>query len=112
MSKTLYELLQAHFGIETNYRINPEVSQVEITVTKIFSYNPNRVGLLIVNTGTANIFLSPVNTVSLGNGIILVPNGGSTTFTWDEDFELVNSEFFGIAEADVSTIYAIEVFTL
>lgn len=111
MTKTLHELLQAHFGIKTSYRLNPEVAQVEITVTKIVSYNPNRLNLLIVNTGTANIHLSPVNTVTVGTGTILVPAGGTAVFVWDEDFELVGNEFFGIADGAASTIYVLEVYT-
>ncbi len=112
MTRTLNELLEAHFGLKTSYRINPEVTQVETTVTKVLSYNPNRLGLVIVNNGTANIFLSPLNTVTLGNGIRLVPAGGSITLKWDVDFELVSSEFFGIADGAASAIYLIEIYTL
>lgn len=113
MSKTLFELLQAHFGIKTNFRVNPLTVLVEDSATKIFSYNPNRVGFVVVNTGTANLYLSPLNTVTAGGGILLTAGGGSVAFTWDEDFELVSSEFFGICEALEDTgIYALEVFTL
>ena len=113
MSKTLYELLQAHFGIKTSFRVNPETALVEDEATKICSYNPNRVGLVIVNTGTANFYLSPLNTVTAGVGVLVSAGGGSVGFTWDEDFELVSSELFGICEAtESSAIYALEVFTL
>ena len=113
MTRTLSELLQTHYGIKTSYRINPETTQVEDTATKVFSYNPNRVGLVLLNTGDANIFLSPQKTVSPGSGILLVPGGGSITLTWDRDFELVSSEFFAIASAtESSTVYAIEIYTL
>lgn len=113
MSKTLYELLQAHFGIKTSYRVNPETTLVDDEVTKIFSYNPNRVGLVIVNTGTANFYLSPLNTATPGVGVLVAAGGGSVAFTWDEDFELVSSELWGICEAAEDTvIYALEVFTL
>lgn len=112
MSKTLYDLLQAHFGIKTSYHVNPEVTQVKVTVTKIVSHNPNRLGLVIVNNGTANIFVSPLNTVTVGNGIRLVPAGGSVIFKWDVDFELVSSEFFGIADGAASAIFVIEVYAL
>jgi len=113
MSKTLYDLLQAHFGIKTSFRVNPITALVGDTATKIFSHNPNRVGLVIVNTGTANFYLSPLNTVTAGVGILVSAGGGGVTFTWDEDFELVSSEIFGICEAtESSAIYALEVFTL
>ena len=112
MSKTLSELLQAHYGINSSYRVNPEVSQVEITVTKVLSYNPNRLGVVIMNTGGANIYISPEKTVTLGNGILLVPSGGAITLKWDTDFELVSSEFFGIAEGAASNIYILEVYSI
>jgi len=112
MTQTLYELIQAHFGVKTSYRVNPEVSQVLTVVTKIVSTNPNRLGLVIVNSGANRIYLSPLNTVALGAGIILVPNGGAASFKWDVDFELVTSEFYGIADGVASNITAIEVHTV
>lgn len=111
MGTTLYDILQAHFGVKTGYRIST-VTQVELTVTKVFSGNPNRVGFVIINTGTANIYISPVNTVAKGSGILLLPTGGSLAMVWDEDFELVSSEFYGIADGAASKIYALEVYTL
>jgi len=113
MSKTLYDLLQAHFGVKTSFRVNPLTAAVTDEVTKIFSHNPNRVGLVIINTGTANFYLSPLNTVAAAVGILVSGSGGGAGFVWDEDFELVSSEFFGICEAtENTTIYALEVFTL
>lgn len=112
MAKTLYELIQAHFGLKTAYRVNPEVSQVAVTVTKIVSTNPNRLGLLIVNSGANRIYLSPLNTVAVGAGLVLVPTGGAASFKWDIDFELVTSEFYGIADGGVSNTTVIEVYTL
>ncbi len=112
MTNALYELIQSHFGVKTSYRVNPEVAQVAATVTKIFSTNPNRLGMLIVNSGANRIYLSPLNTVSVGNGIILVPNGGAASFKWDIDFELVTSEMYGIGSGGVSNIHAIEVYTI
>jgi len=112
MAITLYELIQAHFGVKTTYRVNPEVSQVALTVTKIVSTNPNRLGLVIVNSGANRIYLSPLNTVAVGAGIVLVPTGGAISFKWDHDFELVTSEFYGIADGAVSNIQCIEVVTV
>ncbi len=112
MPVTLYELLQAHFGVRTSWRQNPEVSQVEVTVTKVVSHNPNRVGLTILNSGANRIFLSPLNTVAVGAGLVLVSYGGAFTLTWDEDFEFVNNEFFAIADGAASAVTVIEVYTL
>lgn len=112
MAKTLYELIQAHFGIKTTYHVNPLVAQVAATVTKIVSVNPNRLGLVIVNSGANRIYLSPLNTVAVGAGIVLVPTGGAISFKWDIDFELVTSEFYGIGDGGVSNIHCVEVTTI
>lgn len=112
MPVTLHALLQAHFGIKSSYNENPEVSQCAITVTKLISHNPNRLGLLIVNAGANNIYVSPHNTVAVGAGIVLVANGGSISFTWDRDFEFVTNEFYGIANGGVSNVEVIEIVSL
>lgn len=112
MISTLYDLIQANFGVKTSYRVNPEVAQVAITVTKIVSTNPNRLGLLIVNSGANRIYLSPLNSVAVGAGIVLVPTGGAASFKWDIDFELVTSEFYGIADGVASNIHCIEIISV
>ena len=109
MPTTLYQLLQANFGVNTSRNVNPLVAQVQTTLTKVVSHNPNRVGLLIVNSGANSIYLSPLNTVAVGAGIVLVPNGGGISFVWDEDFEFTTSEFFAFASGGASNILLIEV---
>lgn len=112
MPVTLYQLLQAHYGVKTSFNINPLVAQAETTITKVLAHNPNRVGLLITNAGANTIYLSPKNTVSVGTGIVLVPNGGGISFSWLEDFEFVANEFYAIADGAASVMTIIEVVTL
>ncbi len=112
MTVALHELLQAHYGVKTTYNENPLVSQVAATVTKILPVNPNRLGLLITNAGANTIYLSPKNTVAVGAGQVLVPNGGGISFSWLEDFEFVSSEFYAIGDGGVSNVNIIEVVSL
>jgi len=115
MTKTLHELLQTHYGLRTSYRINPEVTRVETETTRVLSFNPNRLGFVIVNNGGSNIYISPEIVTLVGglySGIMLVPNGGTLVMKWDVDFELVSNEYFGLAEGAASNIYALEVYTL
>lgn len=112
MTQTLYELIQTHFGLKTSYRVNPLVPQVETDVTQIVSNNPNRLGLLVVNSGANRIYMSPLNNVAVGAGIVLVPHGGAVSLKWDMDFEFVTSEFFGIADGLASNILCVEVYTI
>ncbi|KKK72692.1 hypothetical protein LCGC14_2901320 [marine sediment metagenome] len=108
MGKTLAELLHEHFGVKTSFNENPEVIQVEVAVTKVFNYNPNRLGLVLINTSGFPILVGYKNDVTVGNGILLVANGGSLSLIWNEDFELVASEMFAIADGGAATIYTNE----
>ncbi|GAJ14833.1 unnamed protein product, partial [marine sediment metagenome] len=90
------ELLERQYGVKTTYSINPEIAQVEITLTKILSYNPKRVSFILVNMGADFITVAPDPLVSDTRGIYLVPNGGTLSMSWTEDFEMPTLEWFGI----------------
>lgn len=112
MTETLHQLLQAHFGLKTTFHENPLVSQVQTTATKVIAANPNRLGLVITNAGGNTVYLSTKNTVAVGAGMVLVPNGGAVSFKWDIDFGLVTSEFWGIASGAASNVNVIEITTV
>ena len=107
--KTAHDIIQERFGVKTSYNEQPEVAQIETTVTKILSYNPNRLAVVIVNTGANNVYLAPSRIVAVGQGILLTANGGSATLNILEDFDLANMEWFGIADGAASTCYVNEV---
>jgi len=93
----LGELLEAHFGMQTTYRLSPPAFQIGVAVTQLVGYDPNRLGIVIVNTGATTAYLSPENTIAAGAGIVLAPNGGSVSLNWDKDFDLVAQQWFAIA---------------
>ncbi len=109
MAKTLHELLQAAYGIKTQLQESDPTFQVGVAETKILPYNPNRVGLVMVNNGGANVTIKPSRPCALGKSILLLANGGTATFKWDVDFELVASEWFGIANGAASDFYTLEI---
>ena len=108
MAKALAELLHEHFGVKTSYNENPEVAQVEIAATRVFNYNPNRLGFVLINTSAFPIFVGYSADVAVGNGILLVANGGALALVWNEDFELTASQVFAIADGGAATIYSNE----
>jgi hypothetical protein len=108
MSIQLSDLLQNLYGVKSFSQINKTTSLVQDTVTSIMSANPNRLSFLVVNTSTANIYLSSQNDVSSTKGIYLAPLGGSIIMQWDRDFELVASQWFAIASNADSEIYILE----
>jgi len=105
------ELLEKQYGVKTTYSINPEVGQVKTTLTKILSYNPKRVSFVLINLGADFITVAPDPLVSTTRGIYLVPNGGTLSMAWMEDFEMPTLEWFGLADTAACAIFVLEVLT-
>ena len=105
------ELLEREYGVKTTYAINPEVAQVKTTLTKILSYNPKRVSFILINLGSDFLCVSPDSLVSVTRGIYLVPNGGTLSMVWTEDFEMPTFEWFGMANTAACEIFVLEVLT-
>jgi len=106
----LQRLLQAQYGIKTDYRENPDGQDVGTTTVRICGTNPNRVGLLIVNTGTTTIYVGPKNTVTSTNGIPLPAGGTSLSLRWDIDMELVIQNFYALSSAAGGKVYVLETY--
>lgn len=107
---SLADLIQNRFGAKTDFRINPSVDEVDIAVTQIFSNNPKRFGLVIVNMSANTVYIAPDSQVSAARGWVLVPNGGAVHFNWIEDFQLCMLPYYGSATADNSDVFSLEVF--
>ena len=105
------DLLEKQFGIKSTYNVNPEVDQVAVTKTRILDGNPRRVSFILVNLGAVFITVSPNADVSLTKGIYLVPNGGTLSMVWTEDFEMPTMEWYAIANGANSEIFVMEVLT-
>ncbi len=108
---TVAELLENQYGVKTTYNVNPEVDQVAVTKTRILDGNPRRVSFILINMGSVFITVSPDADVSLTKGIYLVPNGGSLSMVWTEDFEMPTMEWYAMANGAASEIFVMEVLT-
>jgi len=105
----LSDLLRARFGIETRESINPIVAAVGVAAVVVIRNHPDRVGFVIVNLSANPVYLAPDGGALATYGIRLDPNGGFLSMIWDEDFELVSHEWWGIAPAGASNIFVSEV---
>lgn len=105
------ELLEKQFGVKSTYNENPEVNQIAATLTKFLSYNPRRISFVLINLSAVFITVAPDADVSLTRGIYLVPNGGTLSMSWTEDFEMPAMEWYGIANGAAADIYVLEVLT-
>jgi len=103
------ELIEKRFGMVTKAQANPLVEEVMIEQTRILPNNPNRLAWIILNLSGNNVFIALDRKVSDEHGILLTPNGGSATMIYEEDFEATCWAVFGVAAADNSDIFALEV---
>lgn len=104
----VHELLEKVYEVKTTYEINPEVDEVGVAKVRFLPYNPRRLSFVVCNLSANNIFIAPESTVSVTRGILLVPNGGTLSMVWTEDFELSCLEWYAIASGANSAIFVLE----
>lgn len=107
-NRTLEELLIDKLGASPHRGVNPLVSQVGLAAISIVPNNPNRLGLTIINLGASTVWVWLTNQVGATAGILLDAAGGSVTFQWEYDFDLVTSEWFAISAGAANAISVIE----
>lgn len=103
----LEALSRVRFGGKTYLETSPKTATT--TATQILKNNPNRVFVLLINTG-ANDVLIGIGTNNFSTfGILLAANYGTFSMQWEEDGELVGYDIWGSAVANTSLIRRIEV---
>ncbi len=103
------ELIEQQFGIFTRAQSNILVRECMIAVTKIMPNNPNRLAWTVVNLSANVVYLALDHGVGADHGILLTANGGSAGMVYTEDFEATCWEVYGVAGADNSDIFCLEV---
>jgi hypothetical protein len=95
---TVAQYVTKRWGIKT--RLVPLQSfAVLTTASRIIRNNPRRFGLTVLNQGTGIVFLGWDASVSITNGLLLPPSGGSISLVVDEDAELITYDMWAIAAA-------------
>jgi hypothetical protein len=89
-------------------RENETNPTVGVAVSKVVQSNPDRVGLVIVNQGAADIFVGLSNSVTTSSGVRLTANGGSMTLNVRDDFTLTAREWDGISGGVGNSVYVLE----
>lgn len=102
----LARFVQGRFGFRTAQR------ETDKTVTsagvEIVPNNPNRLHIVLTNTGAVYATISLRRSIALDRGIRLDPNGGSVTFDPEVDGEGVGYAIFGISSGADVNITSIE----
>jgi hypothetical protein len=105
----LHDLLFEKFKVNTRPNVNPLVSSVGTTPTKVLDNNPDRLAWFIVNLSSNVVYLHFDNSVSSSKGIAVSPNGGFASMVYDEDFHAVGWEIWAKATGEDSSIYVVEI---
>jgi len=105
----LSDLLLERFKLKTRSLVNPLVAAVGVAAIPIALNHPDRVGIVVINLSVNVIYISPLSTVAAAAGVRLAPNGGAVSMIWDEDFELVSHEWYGIATGAASAVFISEI---
>jgi hypothetical protein len=93
------------FSVESNDR---QVALNAVLAVPVTVNNPDRVGVIFMNT-TANIIYIGLNSaVAVGNGISLAAGIGQANFTADEDGDLPTRQWWAISAAGVPNLYVVE----
>jgi hypothetical protein len=111
MSNRLSDLLKDTFGVTTMTREPAANIAVGVAVGRVLEYNDNRLGLTFINQGATTLYLSTKKGIAVGDGYRLLAAGGSISFSWQEDFDLVAQEWYGISSAAGGVLSYVEVVT-
>lgn len=104
MAKSVHDLVADRFGVRT--RVNEVVgAQAPTASAVLLRDNPMRYAFVVQNLGADPVFMRPRRAASATAGIRLGANGGSISFSVDEDFSLPGLEWWsftsGAAAVDI-----------
>jgi len=84
-----------------------DVTTVTTAVTLICNNDPDRVGLVIINTGTVDAVVLWNAGVTTTRGILLSASGGNVSMDIVHDFTLPSRSWFAVVAAGSTTISCI-----
>jgi len=94
----------------TNSQTETTLTNVSVpnVVTPVCLNNPRRLTGLFINTSSDLIYMGFDQSISIGDGILLVPNGGSfNTKSW-EDYGLTGYAMFAISATGAGILTFVE----
>lgn len=112
MPATLDDMIRQLFDVQTR-AIHNQVSVSNVAPpTLVAKNNPNRLSLILSNPSAQLIYVAFEQDFAVGEGILLVPNGGFVSFLWSEDFNVVGWSMHGIAVAAAGNLNVLEIVSL
>lgn len=105
--RSVYELVEARLGIRLDFSITNSKT-IGTTSEVLATNNPGRTNLTIVNLSTNTLYLSPLDTASTTNGILLGSGGGALTLNYWDDLIQPTLEWHAVASGSSSAVFVIE----
>lgn len=108
MPSALRQAIDRDIGVPTEPRVNPDTGSVGTAIVRVLPNNPNRFSFVIVNLGTAAVYVAPDNAPSATRGIRLAPSGGTFSVNWRDDGDLAGWDWWAIADAAAQSVFIVE----
>ena len=105
--RSVYELVEARLGIRLDFAVTNSKT-IGTSSEVIAKNNPGRTNLTIVNLSNNTLYLSPLDTASSTNGILLGSGGGSLALNYWDDLIQPTLEWHAIASGSGSAVFTIE----
>ena len=86
---SLHDLINLRFGVRTRDSDTRAPANLTTTAAQIVPNDSSRVGLIIVNLGSTNIFYRWGNAPTSASGIFLAANGGKDAWSYFDDFHIM-----------------------
>lgn len=87
----------------------PKEVSIATSSTSIVPNNFERLGLVLVNLGSYNVYVKPASDVTTTSGILLAKLGGFISMNVRDDLVLPAYSWYGIADGGASDIFVVEV---
>lgn len=107
--RTVYDLIRSQLGADNLDFQEGEIVDVDIADKVILKGSPGRGAFVVINLGSAAIFLRPGAPAVTTFGIRLGPSGGSLSVNWLDDLILPSLEWHGVSGSNNQAIYVLEV---
>jgi hypothetical protein len=101
------DLIENEYGVRTTEVENPLITASGAAATRVFSNNPRRLGIVLINLSANVVYLGLGADVAAAKGIYLAANGGNVSMNIQDDFTLPTREWWVISPAGASNIYSL-----
>ncbi len=105
---TIRDLLNKRFGVPFYPAFNRELVNVPLGLTRILRQDPSRIAFIMVNDGANDVALYPLAQGAPIRSFVPAANGGVVSGSWEEDGELISTEWAALGAATPTPVLVLE----